>query len=195
MCCKTQHAFIILSTVSGSKGIGFSNIRNLLTNTPKTPNINQETSASESNSEEFTVPCTPPLKKRKIQDPLLKAVYALEKVSSQTFSSVRGDDEFDLFARTIAQQLRQLPLEAALETEELILSIIRRQRIKLSSTPASTESTRTVTITIPYQQVYQFSSETESIASASGTYATNDTDVYSTFISDDIISQAVSSIL
>ncbi|CAG5051365.1 unnamed protein product [Parnassius apollo] len=40
---------------------------------------------SESNSEDYTVPCTPTRNKRKIKDPLLKAVDALEKVSSQNF--------------------------------------------------------------------------------------------------------------
>ncbi|CAG5059867.1 unnamed protein product [Parnassius apollo] len=63
---------------------------NELLKAKKTPNINQEASASESNSEEFIVPCTPTRNKRKIKDPLLKAVDALEKFSSQNFSNVRA---------------------------------------------------------------------------------------------------------
>ncbi|CAK1594254.1 unnamed protein product [Parnassius mnemosyne] len=99
-----------------------------------TPNIapyTQEASVYESNDEEFTVPRINSRNKRKLKDPLLRAVDALEKVSTQQFSNNTGDDEFDLFGRTIAQKLRQLPLEAALETEEVILATIRQQRVKL----------------------------------------------------------------
>nr|XP_021208640.1 uncharacterized protein LOC110386542 [Bombyx mori] len=90
----------------------------------------QAASTSESESQDFTVPSIPTKKKRKIKDPpLLQAVDALEKVSTQHFSN----DEFDLFGQTIiAQQLRQLPLEIALKTEEIILSTVRKQRIKLA---------------------------------------------------------------
>lgn len=137
-------------------------------------NINQEASASKSNSEVYcTMHSTPIRNKRKIKDPFLKAADASEKFFR------RNDDELDLFGRTCTQQLCQLPLEAAIETEELILSTIRRQRTKLSkhsssqsgpssSAPEGMESTRIETITIPEdQQVSQLSEETESIASAS----------------------------
>ncbi|XP_028038280.1 uncharacterized protein LOC114249014 [Bombyx mandarina] len=63
------------------------------------------------------------------------AVDALENVSTQHFSN----DEFDLFGQTIAQQLRQLPLEIALKTEEMILSTVRKQRIKLAKQQTSTQ--------------------------------------------------------
>ncbi|XP_037874533.2 uncharacterized protein LOC119628408 isoform X2 [Bombyx mori] len=63
------------------------------------------------------------------------AVDALEKVSTQHFSN----DEFDLFGQTIAEQLRQLPLEIALKTEEMILSTVRKQRIKLAKQQTSTQ--------------------------------------------------------
>lgn len=80
----------------------------------------------------------------------------------QQFLNKLGDDEFDLFGRTIAQQLRQLSLEVALETEEVILATIRRQRIKLLkptllsqrgtaslSMSDCMESNKTITIRIP----------------------------------------------
>ncbi|CAG4999206.1 unnamed protein product [Parnassius apollo] len=99
-----------------------------------TPNIapnTQEASVSESNDEKFTVPRTTSRNKRKLKDSVLRAVDALEKVSTQQFSNNSGDDEFELFGSTIAQQLRQLPSKAALETEEVILATIRQQRVKL----------------------------------------------------------------
>lgn len=42
-------------------------------------------------------------------------------------------DEFHLFGLTVAEQLRQLPLETALVTEEMILAVIRKQRIKTAN--------------------------------------------------------------
>nr|XP_037874534.1 uncharacterized protein LOC119628408 isoform X2 [Bombyx mori] len=93
---------------------------------------NMAASTSESESQDFTVPRK---NKRKIKDPLLQAVDALEKVSTQHFSN----DEFDLFGQTIAEQLRQLPLEIALKTEEMILSTVRKQRIKLAKQQTSTQ--------------------------------------------------------
>ncbi|CAF4935604.1 unnamed protein product [Pieris macdunnoughi] len=179
---------------------------NILFQTPNIAPNTQEASVSESNDEEFTVPRTTSRNKRKLKDPLLRAVDALEKVSSQHFSNNSGDDEFDLFGRTIAQQLRQLPLEAALETEEVILATIRQQRIKLlkqtslslrgtsSSMSDCMKSNRTITITIPEnQQVAQSSSESESIA-ATSTATNNDAeDEYYTY-NEDILSQAVASV-
>ncbi|CAK1592473.1 unnamed protein product [Parnassius mnemosyne] len=174
-----------------------------------TPNIapnTQDASVSESNDEEFTVPRINSRNKRKLKDPLLRAVDALEKVSTQQFSNKIDDDEFDLFGRTIAQELWQLPLEAALETEEVILATIRQQRVKLlkqtslsqrgtlSSMLECMESNRTTTITIPEnQQVAQSSSESESIAATSAATNNDAEDEYYTY-NEDILSQAVASI-
>ncbi|XP_041974617.1 uncharacterized protein LOC121729943 isoform X2 [Aricia agestis] len=49
----------------------------------------------------------------------------------------KDNDEFGLFGQTVAEQLRQLPLEVALETEEMILSTIRSQRIKILASTTS----------------------------------------------------------
>ncbi|CAB3249210.1 unnamed protein product [Arctia plantaginis] len=62
----------------------------------------QATSTSESESQDFTVSSIPTRNKRKIKGPLLQAVDALEKVSTQHFSNATND-EFDLFGQT--QQL------------------------------------------------------------------------------------------
>lgn len=42
-------------------------------------------------------------------------------------------DEFDTFGKNIAQQLRFMPLELALETQEMLLAILRRQRLKATT--------------------------------------------------------------
>ncbi|XP_073957086.1 uncharacterized protein [Choristoneura fumiferana] len=40
-------------------------------------------------------------------------------------------DEFDIFARNMAQQLRALPIDIALETQEIMWSVIFKQRLKV----------------------------------------------------------------
>ncbi|CAF4882880.1 unnamed protein product [Pieris macdunnoughi] len=99
----------------------------------KTENVapNTQATSTESESQYFTVPSR---NKRKIKGPLPKAVDVLEK-ATQHFSNT--NDEFDLFGQTIAEQLRQLPLEIALETEEMLLSTVRKQRIKLAKKQTS----------------------------------------------------------
>lgn len=42
----------------------------------------------------------------------------------------RGD-EFDTFGKNMAQQLRCMPLELALETQEMLIAVLRKQRLKL----------------------------------------------------------------
>ncbi|XP_045529961.1 uncharacterized protein LOC123717799 [Pieris brassicae] len=113
-----------------------SNTREKTENAPNT----QATSTSESESQDFIVPLIPTRNKRKIKDPPPKAVHVLEK-ATQHFSNATND-EFDLFGQTIAEQLRQLPLEMALETEEMLLSTVRRQRIKLAKQQTSTQQVR-----------------------------------------------------
>ncbi|CAF4837798.1 unnamed protein product [Pieris macdunnoughi] len=113
-------------------------IENVATNTQATNT--QATSTLESDSKYFSVPSISTRYKRKRKDPLLKAVDVLEKVAPQHFS--HAQDEFDLFGQTIAEQLRQLPLEMALETEEMILSTVRKQRIKLAKQQTSTQQVR-----------------------------------------------------
>lgn len=41
------------------------------------------------------------------------------------------DDEFDYFGRNVALQLRTLPLPVALETQEMLLSVLKKQRLKV----------------------------------------------------------------
>ncbi|XP_059058409.1 uncharacterized protein LOC131851864 [Achroia grisella] len=40
-------------------------------------------------------------------------------------------DEFDTFGKNIAQQLRTLPLPLALHTQEMLLAVIRKQRLRM----------------------------------------------------------------
>lgn len=41
------------------------------------------------------------------------------------------ESEFDAFGRNVVLQLKALPLKEALEAEELILGILRRQRVRV----------------------------------------------------------------
>ncbi|CAH1954629.1 unnamed protein product [Acanthoscelides obtectus] len=145
-----------------------------------TPNTASQGSASGSSNDEFTIPRTPTRNKRKIADPLLKAVHTLEQISSQHVPNA-GNDEFALFGQTVAQQLRQLPLEIALETEEIILSTIRRQRI--SSLKQQSLSQRNSSPPRP-----------KSTASASSAINNDKEDANPTGYNNDVLSQAIASI-
>ncbi|XP_047523546.1 uncharacterized protein LOC125061949 isoform X1 [Pieris napi] len=113
-------------------------IRPFVQQRPTQPNLapNTQATSTESESQNNTVPSR---NKRKIKDPLPNAVDVLEK-ATQHFSNTY--DEFDLFGQTIAEQLRQLPLEIALETEEMLLSTVRKQRIKLAKKQTSNQQVR-----------------------------------------------------
>ncbi|GBP34895.1 hypothetical protein EVAR_26484_1 [Eumeta japonica] len=41
------------------------------------------------------------------------------------------ENEFDLFGRIVSLQLQSLPLDVALETQELLMSVLRKQRVKV----------------------------------------------------------------
>ncbi|CAD0194587.1 unnamed protein product [Chrysodeixis includens] len=53
-----------------------------------------------------------------------------ERNASKKLAEVFVDDEFTSFGKNVAQQLRNLPLPVALETQEKLLSVLRDQRIK-----------------------------------------------------------------
>ncbi|XP_053625557.1 uncharacterized protein LOC128683690 [Plodia interpunctella] len=122
-----------------------------------TSNFIKEASDSEPETEEITVPTN----KGKTTDPLLLnavEVDILEKFTPQRLSYA-GNDEFDLFGQTIAQQLRQMPLECALETEEMILATIRRQRVGAArliqpSQASSLESTSSCFTSVVKEEEY-----------------------------------------
>ncbi|KAJ8735308.1 hypothetical protein PYW07_006928 [Mythimna separata] len=44
------------------------------------------------------------------------------------------EDEFDHFGKNVAEQLRTLPLLVALETQEMLLTVLKKQRLKVLST-------------------------------------------------------------
>ncbi|KAM3959004.1 uncharacterized protein ACR2FA_004971 [Aphomia sociella] len=52
----------------------------------------------------------------------------------QVFTNLNENgDEFDTFGKNIAQQLRTLPLPVALETQEMLLAVVRKQRLRALS--------------------------------------------------------------
>lgn len=69
----------------------------------------------------------------KEKDPLVRALEAFENVASKQLLTNTDSDEFDLFGKIIAQQLRLLPLETALETKEMLLAVVRKQRVKIAN--------------------------------------------------------------
>ncbi|KAJ8736604.1 hypothetical protein PYW08_007260 [Mythimna loreyi] len=44
------------------------------------------------------------------------------------------EDEFDHFGKNVAEQLRNLPLLVALETQEMLLTVLKKQRLKVLNT-------------------------------------------------------------
>uniref|UniRef100_A0A2A4J0Q0 Regulatory protein zeste n=1 Tax=Heliothis virescens TaxID=7102 RepID=A0A2A4J0Q0_HELVI len=44
---------------------------------------------------------------------------------------VTFDDQFDYFGKNVAEQLRTLPLGVALETQQMLLAILKKQRLKV----------------------------------------------------------------
>ncbi|CAG9796939.1 unnamed protein product [Diatraea saccharalis] len=61
---------------------------------------------------------------------LLDSDSPLLETRQPTLQTVSDSDEFDTFGRNIAQQLRTLPIPVALETQEILLSVLRKQRLK-----------------------------------------------------------------
>lgn len=61
---------------------------------------------------------------------VIETVKVQEKVSTQQLNNTEND-EFDSFGNVVAKQLRTLPLEVALESEEIILAVLRKQRMKV----------------------------------------------------------------
>ncbi|KAL0821609.1 hypothetical protein ABMA28_005059 [Loxostege sticticalis] len=99
-----------------------------------------QTSTAESKIKKCTIRPKPasaptPKNKRKLGDPLIRDDGVLEKVSTPK-ANARSNDEFDLFGQTIAEQLRQLPLGIALETEEMLLATVRKQRMRVADDEA-----------------------------------------------------------
>lgn len=60
--------------------------------------------------------------------------------------SVESENEFDVFGQNVSLQLQKLPLEYALETQELIMKVLKEQRIKSLKEKAQQEA---LVISIP----------------------------------------------
>lgn len=76
----------------------------------------------------------------KEKDKQISAVNVSKRGINSPHIPQTNKDEFHLFGQTVAEQLRQLPLETALETEEMVLAVIRKQRVKLANRSSSKET-------------------------------------------------------
>lgn len=61
-------------------------------------------------------------------------------------NSVQSENEFDVFGHNVSLQLQKLPLQYALETQELIMKLLKEQRLKYLTEKAQQEA---VVISIP----------------------------------------------
>lgn len=84
-----------------------------------------------------------PKKTRKNESTIEQAIDKLQAISAQCQEPV--DDEFDLFAKSLAYQLRNMPLERALVCQEKLQSVISQERLCqiASSRPPSHSSNTT----------------------------------------------------
>lgn len=68
----------------------------------------------------------PTNKKRKIDIPIDKAIKELKTISEQ--AKVQTEDEFDLFCKSLAVQLKKMPLNRALICQEKLQSVMTQER-------------------------------------------------------------------
>lgn len=59
-------------------------------------------------------------------------IGTVDKATQQSYKSkANEEDEFDLFGKTIALQLKKMPLDIAIYLQENIQSLINQERLKL----------------------------------------------------------------
>ncbi|XP_013196381.1 uncharacterized protein LOC106139472 isoform X2 [Amyelois transitella] len=68
---------------------------------------------------------------------------------SKISSKYDDEDEFDVFGRNVALQLKKLPLIYALESQELIQRVLKEQRIKAIKKKSSKSQYKTYTVVEP----------------------------------------------
>lgn len=68
-----------------------------------------------------------PKRKRKVQDPLDEALNKLQTISDECKEA--EEDEFDLFCKSLACQLKKMPLERALLCQEKLQSVMTQERL------------------------------------------------------------------
>jgi hypothetical protein len=69
----------------------------------------------------------PTNKKRKIDTPIDRAIKELKTISEQ--AKVQTEDEFDLFCKSLAVQLKKMPLNMALICQEKLQSVMTQARL------------------------------------------------------------------
>ncbi|CAG5014390.1 unnamed protein product [Parnassius apollo] len=100
---------------------------------PPPADLQTPSSSQQLNSEIFVKPQNTIKKKRPLKRPLVpqhieKSIETLNSIKDQVLCHKEIEDEFSLFAKNIASQLRQLPLIDALDVQSEIIEIIHIQR-------------------------------------------------------------------
>ncbi|XP_026731468.1 uncharacterized protein LOC113496445 [Trichoplusia ni] len=105
------------------------------TNSEEAENSQSDSEIGDFNEDEINTDFDDGIYKNEGQDTEFENKFPDQVKPEQTTSSTKPaeifvDDEFASFAKNVAQQLRNLPLPVALETQEKLLSVLRDQRIK-----------------------------------------------------------------
>lgn len=80
-------------------------------------------------------------RKRKNDTPIDKAIKELKTISDQTRSE--PEHEFDLFCKSLAVQLKNMPLNRALRCQEKLQSVMVNERLsQISSVSSNSDSSR-----------------------------------------------------
>lgn len=119
--------------------------------------MSQSETTTEINSEETdvqhepigTTTSTTPLaqagRKRKVKD-LESLMKKIKDVSETVNAPLQDENEFDIFGRSVAAQLKALPLRVALQTQQYVQNYITEARLNLlHSSPSASEVSPTHT--------------------------------------------------
>lgn len=74
--------------------------------------------------------CAPPTRKRKLIHDISKAINKLDEVV-KTNNTNYPENEFDIFGKLVATQLKQMPLFDALTCQDQIQTLLRKKRFEL----------------------------------------------------------------
>ncbi|XP_071056983.1 uncharacterized protein [Onthophagus taurus] len=127
---ETQDENVFPASTSASVTVENGNTQKDAMHSEKTETANQSTKKQSKTTNVFCVPLS---RKRKISgneniSTICAAIDKLDEVVQRNKSNV--DDEFDIFAKYIAVQLKQMPLYDAIICQEQIESVIRQKRLQ-----------------------------------------------------------------
>ncbi|CAK1578407.1 unnamed protein product [Parnassius mnemosyne] len=121
---------------------------------PPPADLQTPSSSQQLNSEIFVKPQNTIKKKRPLKRPLVpqhieKSIETLNNIKDQVLCHKEIEDEFSLFAKNIASQLRQLPLIDALDVQSEIIEVVKRKRINRMQLGNNSTTSNEYTFEIP----------------------------------------------